>query len=141
MSQEPEAAATPKELVEANLFDIAGPIVISYSRSSIAGEPLLSYRDAERDLSFSGDDIIRTDSAAGELVTVTLQNVADAFLRTFTLLVPKIRLCVGDQLDFDALGIETTDRSGAFVPPPGPSGVLQTYQVHQLRGVAQAVTF
>jgi len=77
----------------------------------------------------------------GELVTVTLENVVDAFVRTFTLLVPKIRLSMGDQVDFDTLGIVTTDRSGAFVAPPGPTGVLQTYRLHQLRGVAQAAIF
>ena len=81
------------------------------------------------------------DTPLGELVTVTLENVVDAVVRTFTLLVPKIRLSMGDQVDFDTLGIFTSDRSGAFVPPPGPTGVLQTYSLHQLRGVAQAVNF
>lgn len=140
MSQGLQTAAA-RELEEGNLFTIAGPIVISYSRSSIAGVPLFSYKDAERDLDLSDTDIIRTDSPAGELVTVTLESVVDAFVRTFTLLVPTIRLRMGDQVDFDTLGIETTDRSGAFVPSPGPSGVLQTYQVHELRGVAQHVVF
>ncbi len=141
MSQEPGAATTSKQLEDANLFNITGPIVINYSTSSIAGVPLFSYKDAELDLSFNGDDITRVDTLLGELVTVTLENVVDAFIRTFTLLVPKIRLCMGDQVNFDTLGIETIDRSGAFTLPPGPTGVLQTYRSHQLQGVAEAVVF
>jgi hypothetical protein len=139
MSQEQTVVTTPNQVAEANLFDIRGPIVINYSATSIAGVPLFSYKDAERDLQFRGDEVARMDTPLGELVTVTLENVVDAFVRTFTLLVPKIRLSMGAQVDFDTLGIVTTDRSGAFVPPPGPTGVLQTYSLHQLRGVAQAV--
>jgi hypothetical protein len=63
------------------------------------------------------------------------------FIRRFTLLVPVVRLHMGDEVEFAALGIETTDRSGAFVGPPGPAGVLQSHRVHQLSGVARLVTF
>ena len=141
MSQQQIAVTTPNQLAEANLFNITGPIVINYSASSIAGVPTFSYKDAEHDLQFSGDEVARMDTPLGELVTVTLENVVDAVVRTFTLLVPKIRLSMGDQVDFDTLGILTSDRSGAFVPPPGPTGVLQTYSLHQLGGVAQRVNF
>jgi hypothetical protein len=74
-------------------------------------------------------------------VTVTLDDVPDAFVRRFTLLVPVVRLQMGDEVEFAALGIETTDRSGAFVPPPGPAGVLQSHRIHQLSGVARLVAF
>lgn len=141
MAQDQQSVAPAKQLVEANLFTIDGPIVISYSRSSIAGTPLFSYRDAQRDLNVDHSGITQTASPIGELVTVTIEHVPDAFVRTFTLLVPQIMLYTGDAVDFETLGIETTDRSGAFVPPPGPSGVLQTYQVHQLRAAAQHVLF
>jgi len=141
MAQQPQAAAPTDEREQANLFTTAGPIVISYSRSSITGVPLFSYKDAELDLNLSDTELTRTDSPLGELVTVTVEDVVDAFVRTFTLLVPKIGLRRGGETDFATLGIETTDRSGAFVPPPGPSGVLQTYRVHELSGVAQHVNF
>ena len=133
--------ARPLQLGDANLYDITGPIVVSYSRNSIAGVPLLSYSDAELSLNFSGPEITQVDSAVGEVVTVTLQDVVDAFVRTFTLVIPKIRLRLGEEVEFDAIGIETVDRSLAFVPAPGPSGVLQTYRVHDLHGVAQRVAF
>jgi hypothetical protein len=128
-------------LGEANLFDVDGPIGVHYSRSSISGRPLLSYRDTEHDLDFSGEEITRVDTPVGELVTVTVKILPDVFIRRFTLLVPVVRLQMGDEVEFAALGIETTDRSGAFVGPPGPAGVLQSYRLHQLSGFAGLVTF
>jgi hypothetical protein len=133
------AAPLSTQLYEANLFDITGPIHINYSRTSITGQPLLSYQDAALDLHFQGDDITRTETPVGELVTVTVQIVPDAFVRTMTLLVPTVRLGAGEELDLETIVIETVDRSSAFVPPPGPAGVLQTYRIHQLRGNAQFV--
>jgi len=135
------AVQAPQRAAQANLFDFTGPIVINCSRSSIIGVPQVSYRDADLSLSFSGDDIVRSDTPVGELVTITLENAVDAFVRTFTLIVPEIRLCQGEELEFDAFGIETTDRSFAFVAPPGPAGLLQISRIHQLHGIAQLVDF
>jgi hypothetical protein len=139
--EQQDATAIANQLVDANLFDITGPIRINYSSSSIRGVPLVSYKDADLDLNFQDEEITRIQTPQGELVTVTLDNVVDAFTRTFTLVVPSIHLPRGQGVEFTTLGFETTDRSGAFVPAPGPSGVLQTYQVYQLRGSAQHVEF
>ena len=133
--------AIANQLFDANLFDITGPIRINYSASSFQGGPRVSYKDADLDLNFQNDEITRIQTPQGELVTVTLDNQVDAFTRTFTLVVPSIRLPRIQEVEFTTLGVETTDRSGAFVPAPGPSGVLQTYQVYQLRGIAQHVEF
>jgi hypothetical protein len=140
MEQE-QARAIPTQLFHANLFDIVGPIHVNYSSSSFTGVPLVSYKDAELDLNFQDDAITRVQTSLGELVTVTVESVVDAFVRTVTLVVPAIRLGPGEEAEFDTLLIETTDRSGAFVPPPGPAGVLQTYRVHQVHGTAQHVDF
>jgi len=136
-----DARATASALVEANLFDIVAPIRINYASSSITGAPRLSYKDAELDLHFQGDEIIRMQTALAELITVTLENPPDAFMRTFTIIVPTIRMSPGGETEFGTLGIETIDRSGSFVPPAGPAGVLQTYRAHQLHGSAQHVNF
>ena len=141
MTDQRGAVATTTRLGEANLFDTTGPIVVSYSRTSFGAVPLLSYKDGERTLDFSDTEITRVDVAVGELVTVTLEDVVDAFVRTFTMLVPKVRLSLGQEVEFDAIGIETVDRSLAFVQAPGPEGVLQTYRVHDLHGVARRVVF
>ena len=138
-SRQPEAASGA--LVDANLFEVTGPVRVTYSRTSIGGMPLVSYQDTGPGLSFVGREILRLRTSWGELVTVTIEHVPDAFVRTFTLVVPTIRLVPGKQAEFDTAGIETTDRSGAFVPPPGPSGVLQSYRTHQLHGTARQVAF
>jgi hypothetical protein len=59
--------ARPIQLEDANRFDITGPIVVNYTRNSIAGVPLLSYADAELSLNFANREITQVDSAVGEL--------------------------------------------------------------------------
>lgn len=137
--EQPDATAIANQLVDANRFDITGPIRINYSSTSISGVPLVAYNDADLDRTFQDDEITRSQTPQGELVTVTLDTVVDAFTRTFTLVVPSVRLPQGQQVEFTTLGFETTDRSGAFLGAPGPAGVLQTYQVYQLQGTAQHV--
>jgi hypothetical protein len=134
-----DAATTSDMLVDANIFDIDGPIRAQFSSSSIRGIPLMSYEDAGLDLTFEGDEITQAETALGQLVTVTLEEVVDACMRTFTLILPTIRVADDEVAEFQALGIETTDCSGAFVPPDGPAGVLQASRVHQLYGNARWV--
>jgi hypothetical protein len=139
MSQDLGAVTTSEQLEEANEFSIRGPIAINYSRTIFIGVPQFSYRDAELDLNFSGDDITRENTPLGEIVTITLENLVpvDGPLRTFTLLVPTIRLRMGDQVSFDTLGIETIDSSAGFARPSPRT--LQAYRSHQLQGVAVIV--
>jgi hypothetical protein len=54
---EQDATAIAHQLVDANLFDITGPIRINYSSTSITGVPLISYNDADLDLNFQGEEI------------------------------------------------------------------------------------
>lgn len=141
MSQGQQATTSPEQLGEANQFNITGPIVISYSTTSFGGVPQFSYKDAELNLSFSGDDITRQDTPLGELVSVTLEDLipVDGPRRTFTLLVPKARLNMGDQIPFDTLGVEAVEILPRFVP--SSPRALQTYRSHQLQGVAELVSF
>ena len=113
-------------------------VTINYSATSISGKPLFSYKDATHDLNFIGDEIERAQSPAGTLVTVTIEPNNDAREIKVTLIVPIIKLrSQTEKLDFSTFAIETTDRSVAFVAPPGPAGVLQTYRAHHLRGEAE----
>jgi hypothetical protein len=105
---------------EANQFSISGPIVINYSANSFGGIPLFSYKDAERDLQFKGDEVARVDTPVGELVTITVEDNGVSF--AFTLVVPKIRI-KDNPVGFDTIGIFTAPNRGL--------------QVHQLPGVAR----
>jgi hypothetical protein len=129
------------QLLDANLFDIAGPIRVNFSRSSIAGRPQLSYQDTELNVSFQGEELDIQSTPIGDLVTVTVESIPDATDQRITLLVPTIRLTAGEEVVFETILIETIDRSAAFVLPPGPAGALQSYRVHQLQGTAQHVAF
>lgn len=140
MSTDRVKTATP-QLFDANLFDVTGPIRVNFSRSSIAGRPQLSYQDTEFNLTFEGAELDILNTPIGDLVTVTVQSIPDALDRRITLLVPVIRLAAGEQAEFETVLLETLDRSSAFVPPPGPAGVLQSYRIHQLQATAQHVDF
>lgn len=137
MTQE---AVAPPVLRDANQFDIAGPIAVSFATTSFAGKPTFAYRDAQLDLSFSGPEITRTPSPVGELVTVVLEQVPDAFIRSFTLVVPTVRVReIGPDgsAEFATFGFETVQLS-TLVPT---AGVQQQYRIHELCGTAQALDF
>ena len=139
MEAEESTKTAGVQLMDANLFTVEGPIAITYSSTSVSGDPLFSYRDAKDDLQFSGDEITRTATPIGEMVTVVLQHAVDTFTRTFTLIVPKARVVLGDSADFATIGIQCVDTSQAFVLPAARAGVKQTYQICDLKGQAHGV--
>ena len=73
----------------ANLFELFGDsIQVSYASTTIVGGPILSYRDAQRSLSFRGAEIRAQETELGELITVTLEAIPDLRTMTFTLILP-----------------------------------------------------
>jgi hypothetical protein len=136
-------AIMPSTIVEPNLFDLtdSDELKISYSTTSFIGEPQLHYQDENHNLSFTGNEITTVPTLIGTLVTVRVEHIPDEKIVMFTLLLPRIN--VGDQgeIEFKTLGIETTDRSSAFVGPTFAIGALQTYRRRKLKGVAQRVDF
>lgn len=75
------------------------------------------------------------------LVTVTIEHVLAAFIRIFTLVLPSIGVAPGAEAELETFGLETTDRSSAFVLPrtigiaadlPGPSAVRDGAAGHLL---------
>ena len=132
---------TAVALREANKFDISGPIAISYSTTSLDGKPRFSYRDAECDRQFSGDEITRVEDAnLGAFVTVVLHAEPDNFVRSFTLVVPAVRNEDSSPVPFSTFGFETVARQ-TIAGPANLAGVQHSYQTHQLSGTAQAVKF
>jgi hypothetical protein len=122
----------------ANLFELScGDTQVTYSTSSFAGPPQLSYTDSGGSQSFSGADIETRDSALGSEVTVTLEEVEDLHLLTLTLVVPDTRLDRGGEEQFDTIAIRTTNATTIAGPPP----VAQSYDVVALHGVAKLVDF
>jgi hypothetical protein len=124
MAQEQIAVTTPNQLA-ANLFNITGPIVINYSASSIAGVMTFS-KDAEP---------ISNSAAMKSLVSMPQLRARNSPWRPLSMassvlnaLGPRIRLSMDDQVDFETLGILTTNLTG-LVPP---TGLLQIYSYTSL---------
>ena len=132
-------AAPTVDLREAIQFEISGPIAVTYSSTTITGEPQFSYRDAECNRQFTGAEITRVDDAVlGAFVSVVLDAQPDNFVRSFTLVVPTVRGELGSVTEFSTFGFETVALQN-IAGPQNIAGVQHTYKVHQMSGVAKVV--
>jgi hypothetical protein len=96
---------------------------------------MLQYRGLEGDDTFSGDQIIRLDSALGTLLTVTLRPNADAGAINITVLVPEAYgVTPNSPVTFGTVAIKATSRGSTNIP-----GVELTYDVLPLVGQASQV--
>ncbi|MBN1207774.1 MAG: hypothetical protein JXB05_23115 [Myxococcaceae bacterium] len=119
----------------ANMLTLQGKNVsVTYSATSITGQPLLHYKDRSRDVSAQGMEIRQVETELGTLVSITLEPDADAGALLFTLLVPRVALMAeeGEQ-SVKTVGIITRSR---LPPRLMASAQLQTYEVVDLRGCA-----
>src|SRR5665647_580010 len=75
------------------MYQVSGAgIHVTYSTTSLQGQPLFNYHDAFQVKNFTGNQIQTVDSILGKLVTVYLHQTIDAGSTTFTLLVPHVNL-------------------------------------------------
>ena len=73
------------------------------------------------------------------MVTVTLESVPDLRVTSLTLLVPSINLD-GSAKEFNTIAIRTTSKTTTG-GPRFAKGVLQFYEVIDLKGTANSVAF
>jgi len=125
---------------QANLFELSNDnIQVTYSATSIAATPLLSYRDGSINRLFSGNEIRRVQIEIGELFTVTLEEILDLRTVTFTLILPVVNVLPGSVgTHIQVPGITTTTHTSIAGSVLGPK---QTYSPVNLQGTAQAVVF
>ena len=123
-----------------NLYELQGPGVrISYSTSSIAGKPQLSFKKGRTTLSFSGDEISVLDTEIGGLITVTIATTPDRSFTSFSFLLPAIQLAKESaKQSFRTIGITTVHKTMIAGPV---KGVQQVYKSVQLQGTARQVEF
>ncbi len=123
---------------EANMFDLAGyGISVSYSATSITGDPLLSYQDASRSLNFRGKQIQVEKTQIGDLVTVVIAPSVDAGFTTFSVMIPKTNVPASGHAAVTTFGVTTMHRR--MVVGPQPVGQTELYQTHKLVGSGQLV--
>jgi hypothetical protein len=125
-------------LTRANLFELFGDsIQVSFSSTSILGGPILSYRDAQRSVSFQGEEIHSEETALGELITVTLETIPDLRTVTFTLVLPIVMVMRQSSGTYiRVLGVTTTNPTTIAGPLLGPQ---KLYSVVTLQGTAQVI--
>ena len=132
----------PVANIAANMFDLAGGgLHVSYSTSGIDGKPHMSYQDATRSLSFTGDDIRKMDGGdLGTVVSVTIMRTIDAGSTSFSLLVPRVNLAA----PFGSTPIHTdgiTTQHPFSLLPAQNRGQRDFYAVTALHGTASHVEF
>jgi hypothetical protein len=125
---------------QANLFELGDySIQVTYSSTSFTGQPQLSYRDNNINRNFMGEEIRILDTELGQLITVTLETIADLRTVTFTLVLPLVNVIPqsgGTRVQVP--GISTTTHT--TIAGPGP-GAEKTYSTVNLQGTAQFVVF
>lgn len=127
-------------LTEPNHYTLHGKkkgFSITYSTTSISGQPLFTVvRDGEAQ-SFSGDEIATQDGPLGRLVTVTIAMVPDLEVVTLTLVVPAYNLA-GSDGKITTFAVVTRNRT-SIGGPALVKGQLQAYQRYALSGLAESV--
>jgi hypothetical protein len=122
-----------------NLYLLQGDgRTISLTTSGFDGKPHLSYHDAHRTLSFSGDDITFEETALGTLATVILQRTPDIGDTSFTAVIPRVNLIGAPNAIIHTLGITAMHRT-TFLGLG--RGQLTSYHVSHLSGSASRVQF
>ena len=126
-------------ILQPNLFELTGyNTKISYSTTSIAGVPLLTYSQNDKTLSFKGEEIRSEETNLGQSVTVTLKsNLADEGFESLTLLLPTINL-PEKSLTSSITTLGILSQHPGFIPT-NTTGQLQQYQSIFLYGTAQKV--
>ena len=124
-----------------NLYELqGGKVRITYSTSSISGQPQFDFRQARKTLHFSGTELQTTKTLIGTLVTVTIEQTPDLKSVTFSLLLPDVNLQQSGKVNIKAIGIFTTTKT-SIAGPKLVKGALQTYKVESLSGTAKAIQF
>ena len=136
------AAATPTA-VTPNLFTFSGrrdDTQVTFSTTSITGQPRFGSHDDTRDVSATGDEITVERTVLGTSVTVTVEAVPDLHTVTATLVLPDLGGLSGPVTHFATFLVLTENRT-SIGGPALITGALQRYTVVKGRGTAQEVAF
>jgi hypothetical protein len=127
------------EEIPANLFSLRGDSInVEYATGTLTGSSLI-YRDDQLDRSFGDDELTVEDTSLGQLITVTLSQIPDLEVVTFTLILPSITVTEHNApLDVEVAGITATHPT--TIAGPGP-GQQTFYSLVTLIGTAEAAVF
>jgi hypothetical protein len=127
-----------KRRIEPNLFDLKGSgVAITWMTTSITGEPQLTYDDGGQPLTFGPDQLQRSRTPLGRLVTADIEVVPDSHTTSLVLVVPPVNLDGRKPQRVRTVAV-VTRRETPFAPEL-PTGQLQSYKVLRLSGTASRV--
>lgn len=140
-TQAQSAAQTLAAFVAANMFTLSGGgLHVSYSTSGIDGKPHMSYQDAMRSLSFTGDEIRKVECDLGTVVSVTIVRTINSGSTSFSLLVPRVNLPAPfSNVSICTEGV-TTHHAFSIIPHLN-QGQRDFYHVTEMQGTASNVAF
>ncbi|MEH2302654.1 MAG: hypothetical protein V7K88_27650 [Nostoc sp.] len=115
-------------------------VSINYSTTSFIGKPSFQYKDQKQTLNFEGEKQIRTvETEIGTLVTVTIKQTVNGEYTTFSLLIPRVKIGLGEEVKIVTNGITTLNRFSTI--PQSNQQQKQLYTVINLKGTARFVLF
>ena len=123
-----------------NQYELTGQQTqITYAR--LGEQALLTYQvfQGPPTRSFQGDQIRTQDTEIGTLISVTLEVIPDASETSLTVVVPQINLSETREQSFETVALLTTQRS-SIAGPDLVVGVVQSYRIVPLEGIARLVT-
>lgn len=94
-----------------------GRTEIRFFKSGASGQPEFNYKDARRELSFSGTEVATVETDFGTLVTVIVGNVPDLHTERFTVVLPHVRLNSNLEVDLTTVGINSFRSAPPQVAP------------------------
>jgi hypothetical protein len=123
-----------------NSFELSGyDVELRYDTTSIGGQPQLHFREGQRDVTRSGDEIETVELPIGTLVSAQIESIPDASVVTISVLIPTVNLDDGEAA-IETVAVETTARTS--IGGPGlVTGPLETYRSLTLSGTARLVQF
>jgi hypothetical protein len=139
-SSHPSAQPSGTPTVTPNLYQLSGHhLHVTYSTTSFAGKPTMTYQDAHQSKSFTGDEIRTVECDLGTLVSVTLRMTVDVGSTSLSVVIPRMRVSPAGVAAVHTECI-TTVHSTPFAPQT-IQGQADTYTITTLQGTAQAVAF
>lgn len=124
-----------------NLYELRGDkLQVTYSTTSIAGQPLFTFQQGRKTLNFKKSEIRNTKTPIGTLVTVLIETVPDLKTVTFSLVLPDVNMHQSTKVNIKTIGILTTSKT-SIGGPHLVKGAVQAYKVVALSGTAKTVPF
>jgi hypothetical protein len=127
-----------QQTVTPNLYHLSGQhLHVTYSTTSFAGGPILTYQDGHQGKSFKADEIRALECDLGTLVSITIRMTVDTGSTSFSVFIPRMRIVQGTSAAVHTEGVTTLHHFS--VVPQLSHGQLDTYTVIAMHGTAQFV--